>query len=103
MAARQDRGGGENARSRPFRVESATIFDALDLSAKRDFSTLRRTRHRPDRLVAARPGGADRQIQAGRTAAGGVQGDAWVNGRNAAERVAAGPRVDGRATGKAYG
>src|ERR1700693_2021668 len=102
MAVRQDRGGGKNARRRAFRVESAAIFDALALSARRDFSALLRTRYRPDGLVAARPRRADRQIQAGCTAAGGVKGRSCVNGRDAAGILAAGSRVGGRATGEAY-
>src|ERR1700730_2173298 len=102
MAPRQDRGGGKDARRSAFRVESAAIFDALALSARRDFSSFRRARHRPDRLVAARPGRADRQIQAGCTAAGGVEGRSCVNGRDAAEPMAAGSCVVGRATSEAY-
>ncbi len=85
-----------------FVSSSAAIFDALALSARRDFSLLRRARHWPDRLVAARPGRADRQIQTGCTAAGRVQGRSCVNGRDAAETVAEGSCADGRAKGEAY-
>jgi hypothetical protein len=70
---------------------------------KKDFPALRRTRHRPDRLVAARPGGVDRQIQTGRAASGRIPGRPRINGRHAAKTVVAGPPVDGRATGKASG
>ena len=53
-----------------FVSSSAAIFAAPAHPAKKDFPALRRTRHRRDRLVAARPGDLDRQIQTGRAASG---------------------------------
>ncbi len=57
-------------------VSSQPQYSLLWPKPEIDFSALRRARHRPDRLVAARPGRADRQIQARRAAARRVKGRA---------------------------
>ena len=64
-----DRGGAGDRRSRPLRLLAAAVLDALAGAGGRGLPALRRQRDLADRLVAARPGRADRQVPAGRGAA----------------------------------
>ncbi len=75
MARRPHQGRDRPRRRRPcdeVRLEPAAIFLALARAGGRGDPALRRQRHLADRLVAARPGRAQRQIRSGRAAAAGT-------------------------------
>ena len=83
---RRDRHGGR----RPLRLQPAAIFPALARAREGGDPALRRQRHLPDRLVAARPGRAHRQICARRAAARRQPRDQRGNGRLDGRLAAAG-------------
>ena len=60
--ARADPGGDRHRRARPVRLLAAAVLDALAGARGRAVPAVRGQRHLPDRLVAAGPGGADRQV-----------------------------------------
>ena len=62
--ARADPGGDRHRRARPVRLLAAAVLDAVAGARGRALPALRRQRHLADRLVAARPGAADRQVPA---------------------------------------
>ena len=70
---------GTRARARPRAahpagLQPAAVLDAVAGHRGRGRPGLRGAGHRPDRLVADRPGRADRQVPAGPAAAGGLAG-----------------------------
>ena len=68
-SARADPGRDRDRRPRPLRLLAAAVLDAVAGARGRALPALRRERHLADRLVAARPGPADRQVPAGPAAA----------------------------------
>ena len=65
-----DRGGDRHRRARPVRLLAAAVLDALAGARGGALPAVRGERDLADRLVAARPGRADRQVPARRAAAG---------------------------------
>ena len=63
---RTDPGRARPARRREVRVQPAAVLGALARARGRGDPAVRAQRHLADRLVAARPGRADRQVPAGR-------------------------------------
>ena len=75
-----DRGGPGHPRRGAVRVQPARVLDPLPQDRARDPRGVRAPRDQPDRVVAAGPGRAHRQVQAGRAAAGGVAGGQRLDG-----------------------
>src|SRR5205823_12949385 len=67
-----DPGLARPAGRRAVRLEPAAVLAALARTGGARLPALLRERHRPDRLVAARAGRADRQVPPGRAAAAGL-------------------------------
>jgi hypothetical protein len=88
--SRADPGGHRYRRARPVRFLSAPVLHALAGSRGRGVPAVLGQRHLPDRLVAAGPGRAHRQVQA-RAAAPGRQPL-----RQRRDELRAGPRVQRR-------
>ena len=80
-----DRGRLRHARRRAVRLQPAAVFAALAAAGGEGHPALRGQRRLADRLVAARPGRALRQIRAGRQAAGGLARRQRDHGRHDAE------------------
>ena len=72
MDARADRGRGRNRRAGPVRLLPAAVLDAVAGARGRALRGLRALRHLAHRLVAARAGRADRQVQARRSPSRGL-------------------------------
>ena len=96
MVRRSDPGGNRSRRierHREVRVEPAAIFLAVARTRGRSDPAVRRQRHFADRVVAAWPGRAQRQIRPRQPAAarfpGGERGDGRVHGPADATRCAA--------------